>query len=86
MLRIFGPKRDEVAGGCNKMHNEEFHNLYPSPSTIIKMRWAGHVVFFGEKRNSYQYGISVFRKARRKEAIGNTKTKQRVIRKYMLEG
>jgi hypothetical protein len=38
VLRIFGPKRDEVAGRCNKMHNEEFHDLYSSPSTFIKMR------------------------------------------------
>jgi hypothetical protein len=39
MLRgIFGPKRDEVVGGCRKLHSEEFHNLHSSP-----MRSAGHV-------------------------------------------
>jgi hypothetical protein len=47
LTRIFGPKRDEVTGGWRKMHNEELHNLYPSPNkiSIIKsrrMRWAGH--------------------------------------------
>jgi hypothetical protein len=48
MLRIFGPKRDEVTGGWRKLHNEELHNLYSSPS-IIRMiesggvRWGGHV-------------------------------------------
>jgi hypothetical protein len=44
--RIFGPKRDEETGGWRKLHNEELHNLYSSPSIIIKsrsMRWAGHV-------------------------------------------
>jgi hypothetical protein len=46
--RIFGTKRDEVIGGWRKMHNEELHNLYCSPSIIImiksrRMRWAGHV-------------------------------------------
>jgi hypothetical protein len=34
LRRIFGPKRDEVTGGCRKLHNEEFHNLYSSPTTI----------------------------------------------------
>jgi hypothetical protein len=30
VLRIFGPKRDEVTGGWRKQHNEELHNLYSS--------------------------------------------------------
>jgi hypothetical protein len=32
--------RDNVTGGWNKLYNEEFHNLYSSPSTlkIIKSR------------------------------------------------
>jgi hypothetical protein len=33
---IFGPKRDEVMGGWRKLHNEEPHILYASPS-IIRM-------------------------------------------------
>jgi hypothetical protein len=36
LRRIFGPKMDEVTGGWRKLHNEELHNLYSSPS-IIKM-------------------------------------------------
>jgi hypothetical protein len=32
--RIFGPKRDEVAGGCRRVHNEEQHSLYSSPDII----------------------------------------------------
>jgi hypothetical protein len=48
VLRIFGPKREEVAGGWRRLHNEELHNLYASPNTIrvIKsrwVRWTGHV-------------------------------------------
>jgi hypothetical protein len=35
LWRIFGPKRDEVAGGWRKLHNEELHNLYSSPSIIF---------------------------------------------------
>jgi hypothetical protein len=34
--RIFGPKRDEVAGDWRKLQNEKLHNLYSSPS-IIRM-------------------------------------------------
>jgi hypothetical protein len=56
MLRIFGPKRDEVTGGWRKLHNEELCDLYSSPSIIRmiksrKIRWAGHVARMGEKRN-----------------------------------
>jgi hypothetical protein len=36
LRRIFGPKRDEVTGEWRKLHNEELHNLYSSPS-IIRM-------------------------------------------------
>jgi hypothetical protein len=35
LRRIFGPKRDEETGGLRKLHNEELHNLYSSPSIII---------------------------------------------------
>jgi hypothetical protein len=34
LRRISGPKRDEVTGGWRKLHNEELHNLYSSPSII----------------------------------------------------
>jgi hypothetical protein len=36
LRRIFGPKRDEEKGGWRKLHNEELHNLYSSPSIIRK--------------------------------------------------
>jgi hypothetical protein len=54
--RIFGPKRDEVTGGWRKLHNEELHNLYCSPSIIrmiksMRKEWAGHVAQMGAKRN-----------------------------------
>ena len=32
MLRIFGPKRDEVTGEWRKLHNEELKDLYCSPN------------------------------------------------------
>jgi hypothetical protein len=71
--RIFGPGRDEVTGGWRKLHNEEFHNLYSSPSInrIIKsrrMRWLWHVA-----RTEEKFMQDIGRKARRKET--NIKTK-----------
>jgi hypothetical protein len=46
-----------VTGGWRKLHNEELHNLYSSPSIIRviksrRMEWAGHVVRMGENRNA----------------------------------
>jgi len=40
LRRIFGPKRDKVAGEWRKLHNEEFNDLYFSPNVIqvIKSR------------------------------------------------
>jgi hypothetical protein len=32
LRRIFGPKREEVAGGWRRLHNEGLHNLYSSPN------------------------------------------------------
>jgi hypothetical protein len=53
LRRIFGQKRDGVAGGWRKLHD-----LYPSPSIIRiiksrRIRWAGHVARMGETRNVY---------------------------------
>jgi hypothetical protein len=28
LSRLFGPKREEVAGGWRRLNNEELHNLY----------------------------------------------------------
>jgi hypothetical protein len=36
--RIFGPKRDEVTEGWRKLHNEELHYLYSSPSIIAMIK------------------------------------------------
>jgi hypothetical protein len=37
LRRIFGPKRDEVTSEWRKLHNEELHDLYSSPSIIKKI-------------------------------------------------
>jgi hypothetical protein len=48
-----------VTGGWRKVHNEELHNLYSSPSIIKmikprRMRWAGHVAGMAEEKNLYR--------------------------------
>jgi len=55
VLRIFGPKRDEVTGEWRKLLNKELNDLYSSPNIVRviksrRMRWAGHVARVGEKR------------------------------------
>jgi hypothetical protein len=72
MGRIFGLKRVEVTGGWRKLHNEELHTLYCSPSIIRmiksrRVRWAENVARMEEKRNA------IGGKARRKETTGKTK-------------
>jgi hypothetical protein len=34
LRRMFGHKREEVAGGWRRLHNEKLHNLYASPNVI----------------------------------------------------
>jgi hypothetical protein len=48
----------EATGGWRKLHNEELHNLYSSPSIIRmmkskRMRLAGHVARMGEKKTAH---------------------------------
>jgi hypothetical protein len=60
LRRIFGSKRDEVTGEWRKLHNEELHDLYPSPNIVrvikpIRMRWVRHVARMGERRGVYRF-------------------------------
>jgi hypothetical protein len=57
LRRISGPKREEMAGGWRRLHNEELHNLYTSPNIIrvIKSKWmerTGNVVRMGQMTDS----------------------------------
>jgi hypothetical protein len=58
MRRIFGPKKNEVTGVWRKLHNEDLHDLYSSPTIVRviksrKMRWAEHIPRLGEGRVVY---------------------------------
>jgi hypothetical protein len=48
LRRILGPMSDEVTGEWRKLHNEELHDFYSSPTIVLviksrRMIWAGHV-------------------------------------------
>jgi hypothetical protein len=56
---IFEPKSNEVTGEWRKLHSEELHILYSSPTIIRqirsrRIRWAGHVARMGEERKVYK--------------------------------
>ena len=48
LRRIFGPRRNKVAGELRKLRNEEVNEMYSKR----KMRWAGNVARLGEKRGA----------------------------------
>jgi hypothetical protein len=59
LMRIFGPKRNEVVGEWRKLHNGELHKMSLSLDIIRqiksrRMRWAGHVERMGGGRNVHR--------------------------------
>ena len=59
LIKIFGPRRDEVTGEWRRLHNEELNDLYSSPNIVRvlksrRMRWAGHVARMGEEKGVYR--------------------------------
>jgi hypothetical protein len=72
VLRIFGSKQEEVAGGWRRLHSEELHNLYASSNIVMliksrRMRWLGHVAHMKHMRNAYRILIG---KTERKRPLG----------------
>jgi hypothetical protein len=70
LRRIFGPRRDEVTEEWRKLHNEELHNLYSSPSQV-KANEVGRACGTHVRREKSVRGFGG--KARRKETTGKTK-------------
>jgi hypothetical protein len=71
LKKLFGPKRDKVTGEWRKLHNEEL-SLYSSPNSIHmiksrRMRWAGHVVCVGDRRDACRVLVG---KPKRKRSLG----------------
>jgi hypothetical protein len=62
VLRIFEPKRSEIMGEWRKLKNEQLHDLYISPNTIMViksrswMQLVGHIAHMGEMRNTVLVG------------------------------
>jgi len=59
VIRIFGPKRDEIREEWRILHREELNDLYYLPHIVRvikskRMRWAGHVERMGERRRVYR--------------------------------
>jgi hypothetical protein len=59
LSKIFGSKRDEVAGDFMTMHNEVLHDLYSLPDIFPviksrKMKGAEHVACMGKRRGAYR--------------------------------
>jgi hypothetical protein len=55
--KMFGPKRVEVPGGWEKLHNEENHDFPSTPDSIgvtikIRMAWAGHGALENDKKGA----------------------------------
>jgi hypothetical protein len=62
LRRIFRPKMDEIIRVWRKLHNEELHNSYSSPSIIRtikskRMRCIGQVNHVEEKTNSFRFSV-----------------------------
>jgi hypothetical protein len=70
-----GPKRDEVTGSWQGLHNKEIHNLYSSPSIIRlvksgRVRWAEYVVRIGANRNACEFWRKNHKERENLEDIG----------------
>jgi hypothetical protein len=75
LVRIFGPKKDEIIGGCRKTHNGGLHGLHSSPNAtaIISSRRissAGNSARMKAKRNTYRVLV---RKPQGKKLMGRTR-------------
>jgi hypothetical protein len=54
LRRIFGPQKDEVTGGWNRLHNKELYDVCFSSNIIPviksgRMRWTRHVACMGQR-------------------------------------
>jgi hypothetical protein len=58
LRKTLGTKREKLAGGWKRLHNEELRNLYASPDIISgiksrRMKWAGHIERIEDMKNAY---------------------------------
>ena len=72
LRKIFGAKRDEIAGEWRKLHKTELHTLYFSPYIIRNLksrllRWAGHVARMEQSRKACRVLVG---KSKEKRPLG----------------
>ena len=82
VLRVFGPKRDEVTEEWRKLHNEEPRDLYSLPIIVRvvklrRMRWAGHVARVGEGRGVHRVLVG---KLEGKRPLGRPRSRLEILR------
>jgi len=85
LRRIFGPKRDELAGEWIKLHNEELSGLYSSPIIVRviksrRMRWAGHVARMRQRRDVY---IVVLGNLRERDHLDDRGIDEKIILRWI---
>jgi hypothetical protein len=88
LRRIFGPKREEVAGGWRRLHNGEFHSLHTSPNIIRainsrRMRWAGHAERMGGMRNDTKFWSEILKGRDHSPDLGVDRSKIRMDLRVM---
>jgi hypothetical protein len=60
LMKMFGPKMEEVTGNWRTKRNQELHDLYSSQNIISviksrRMRWVGHVACMGRREMHKQF-------------------------------
>jgi hypothetical protein len=86
LRRIFGPRREEVAGGWRRLHNEELHKLYALPGIIrvmktMGMRRMGHVTRMKGTRNAQNMLIG---QPKWKRALRRSRCRWKIILRWIL--
>jgi hypothetical protein len=79
LRKIFGTKKDEVAGDWRRLRNEELHDVYSSPnifrmSKSIGMGWVRPVGRVEERRGVHRYSMW---KPERKRRFGRPRRRRK---------
>jgi hypothetical protein len=85
LMRIFGPKRDEMAGERRKLRNEKLNDLYSSPNIRVvksrRMRQARKV--FGTCGGEDRFIQAFGGETSRKEPVGRPRCRWEIILKFI---